>query len=107
MDTQSVAARTSIHFHFFKTLDINILDARSPLSLHTKKQSTCTTSVFLLVFSPTSTLTFFRAFGENLVAFCVRKVDVRGKVDVQEPKSQLPYVNIDVPYVNKKTLCTT
>ena len=55
-----------------------------------------------MVFSSTSTFTFFRAFGASLVAFCVRKVDVRGKVDVQAPKSQLLYVNIDVPYVNKK-----
>ena len=61
-------------------------------------------SVIFLVFSSTSTFTFFRVFGANLVTFRVRKVDVRGKVDVQAPKSQFLYVNIDVPYVNKITL---
>ena len=49
----------------------------------------------------------FSSLRREFSGFSLEKVDVRGKVDVQAPKSQLLYVNIDVPYVNKKTLVNT
>ena len=84
---------------------IKIINTDQNVTGRNLQTNTGTRQCYFLVFSSTSTFTFFRAFGANLVVFRMRKVDVREKVDVQAPKSQLLYVNIDVPYVNKITLC--